>query len=462
MKGEPAEPARRTLLWFAVFFLLALLPRLSPVLAGTSFADDLEHTPRYHLQSHRLMNYVELATWQAVAGQRYLIGSLPKIVACFYSALLCLMLRAALTGFGAPLAAATAVAILVPLHPIWNTFILWNVTGVYLLSLFLLIAGYWLLFRGRTVAGILLIATAISGYQTHVGLLPALIFAERPSRLRRRLLECGAAAALYLLAVQLIGVQTWGGRGLQADLGGLRGKVQPVLDNLATLTQPLISFYLGLEASWRFWLVPFALVSLLSLILTRRLWTPMAVVALPLLAAAVILPLNVSPTGPRIAAPIWLAALIAATPLLDRKWIVLAFAAIALPVSIAEASNWTRAWQADMQTVAGVRRFWLDRGVDPAEVTIVLARATLPSPSPPGWIGRPIVLQNFQPVTPWTYSNVLCCPRPLFRAFGGPKVEWEESVSHGTVPVTGHSPVAQWGHDPARRQTLLTRLKPLE
>jgi hypothetical protein len=452
--------AGRPFLWFLLFFLLALLPRLSPVLAGVVFADDFIHTPHGHLQSHRLLNYVELGFWQGVAGDHYLLGRLPKVVACVYSALLCLMLSTALTSFGVPRAAALTVAILAPLHPIWNTFILWNVTGVYLLSLFLLVAGYWLLSRERPVSGILLIAVAISGYQVHLGLLPALLVAERPARIWRRLLECGAATALYLLATALIQVERWGNRGFRHDVAGLGRQLKPMADNLATLTQPLISFYLGARASWQYWALPFLAIALIALVRTRRLFAPAAVIALPLLAAAVILPLNVSPTGPRVAAPIWLAALIAAAPLLDRKWVGIAFSAIALPVSIAEASNWTRAWQADTQTAAEVRRFWSDRGVDASQVTVVLTRTRTPSRSPPEWLGRPIVLQNYSPVTPWTYSNVVWFPQPFFRASGMPNVRWEDEVPHGTPPVSGRSAVAQWSHDVPARQTLVTRFVP--
>jgi hypothetical protein len=100
------------------------------------------------------------------------------------------------------------------------------------------------------------------------------------------------------------------------------------------------------------------------------------------------------------------------------------------------------------------------RGVEASQVTVVLARTRMPSASPPEWLGRPIVLQNFSPVTPWTYSNVVWFPQPFFRASGMPNVRWEDEVPHGTPPVSGRSAVAQWSHDVPARQTLVTRFVP--
>jgi hypothetical protein len=453
------EKAGRALLGFLFFFALALGPRLSPIRAGTAYADDLDHPPIAHLESQRFLNYGELTFWRAIFGPRYLIGSAPKIVACVYSALFCLALRFVLGRFGVPLAAATAVAVLVPLHPIWNTFILWNVTGVYLLSLLLIVGGYWLLTREATpttVGGILLIALGVSGYQVHVGLLPALLLAERPRHFVRRLAACAAAPLLYLVTVRVVGYPSWGNRGLG---GNVADNLQPLTDNLATVTQPLLSFYLGIEVSWRFWLVPLAALAIAIAFVKRSAVAAAAPLVLPVLAAAAILPLNVSPTGPRVAAAIWLATLVAAVPLLERRWVCVLGAAILIPVSVADSVDWTRGWEGDLQTERAIRGFWTDRGVDPATVSIEVTPEVRRGEVPADWRGRPVVLQNFQPATPWSYSTVRFRPDLLFRAFGWPLV-----VSRSTPPPVSHpvyrSVFAEWTHDVEHRRTYLTRLEP--
>jgi hypothetical protein len=459
MRGDRLGKAGRALLGFLFFFALAFGPRISPIRAGTAFADDLEHTPIGHLQSQRFLNFGELAFWQAIAGPRYLIGSTPKIVACVYSAFLCLVLRFVLIRFGVRPGAATAVAVLVPLHPIWNTFIIWNVTGVYVLSLLVIVLGYGLLTREAlpaTIGGILLIALGVSGYQVHAGLLPALVLAERPRPLVRRLAACAGAVLVYLAVVRVAGYPSWGNRGLG---GNALAQLQPLTDNLATVTQPLLSFYLGIEVSWRFWLLPLAAMATVIAFVTRSAVAAAAPLILPVLAAAAILPLNVSPTGPRVAAAIWLATLVAAVPLLDRAWVCALIAAILIPVSVADSRNWTRGWEGDLETVTAIRDFWMQRGVDPATVSIEIAREVRRGEVPAAWRGRPVVLENFQPATPWSYSTLRFRPDLVFRAFGCPVVVYRSAPPPEPGPVSS-SVFAEWTHDVAHRRTYLTRLDP--
>jgi hypothetical protein len=170
----------KTLLWFIVYFAAALLPRLSPLLSGTVFADDFVHLPIGHLLSYRFLNCAELAFWQGLFGSDYLLGSAPKIIGALYTAGLCTLLRSTLRGWGARGRLAALLPLVLPLHPIWNTFVAWNVVTVYVLSLLLIVLGYRCLGRNSewTTLGVLLMSAGISGYQVHAGLLPALIYAE--------------------------------------------------------------------------------------------------------------------------------------------------------------------------------------------------------------------------------------------------------------------------------------------
>jgi hypothetical protein len=426
------------LLWFLVYLAAALLPRLSPLLSGTLFADDFVHLPIGHLLSYRFLNCAELAFWQAIFGSDYLLGSAPKIIGALYTAGLCLALRSTLRKWGARARVAALLPLLVPLHPIWNTFVAWNVVTVYVLSLLFLLLGYRCLGRNAewTTLGILLMSLGISGYQVHAGLLPALIYAEgmlsaKKTVLSRRLLACAAAVLLYLGMTALagsLGVNTWGDRGVAASLtdpARVEGALRAAVGNLATITQPLLSYYAGLHAAWRYWSIPFLLLAIATAVvlyarasLPRIATAAIATVALPLLAAAVILPLSFTPTGPRVAAGIWLATLLAALPLLQhldtRRFALPAlatlFALTALPPTLTDAANRTRAWRTDQQTLAAITA----RGA----TTITLYRDPTPATMPSEWKTRPVVMNSFDPVTPFDYSNVINNPDWYLRSAG--------------------------------------------
>jgi hypothetical protein len=395
----------------------SLLPRLGPILAGTCFADDFIHLPSGHLLSYRFLNWAELALWQAVFGPDYLLTSAPKIVGALYSTAVCLLLRRFLLRCGTRETTAIVVPLALVLHPLWNVFIALNVATVYLLSLVCILGGYLLLMRGKSVPGIVTIALGVSGYQVHAGLLPALMFLEWFGALRtfgppvgggggpevrkappwRRLIECAASVLLYLAVTRiaaLAGLDTWGSRGL--GLAHFREQFHAAMDNLATITQPLLSFYLGTGAAWRAWTWPFLLLAVLALLFVRRWPAALAPLALPALAALIILPLNTAPTGPRVAAAIWMATLLAVVPLLDRgrhAWIgVAVIALLALPIALADNANRVRAWRQDLAV--------LDVVLKGGAKTVVVRNVAAPPPA-----GRPIVMQNFQPVTERDYSN---------------------------------------------------------
>lgn len=460
----PAAIARASALGaFTAFFLLALLPRLSPLLSGAVFADDLIHRPEGHLLSYRFLNYLELLLWEALFGRDYLLTAAPKIVASLYTAGLCVAVRHVLTSWGARAATATAIAAVIPLHPIWNTFICWHVTGVYVLSLLLIVAGYAML-ATRPWLGISLVALGISGYQVHVGLLPTLLFAEALLRGRtvlwRRIAQATAAVAIYLAATKIAavaGLATWGGRGVAASMGGAQW--QAVSDNLATITQPLLSFYAGIEASWRLWRLPFLAVAIVEFLLLRgrRRMLALGPLLLAALAAAAILPLNVGPTGPRVAAAIWLAVLFALLPLHDRRAVPLGLALtglLLLPISLADAANRTIAWRADQATLTAIERYWRSRGIPKSDVRIDIRRS--PAAARDLWtVSRPIVLQNFAPVTPLSHSNVRQTPEWFFTRFGF-RTTIAPSPGHAAVAASGRSDVATWTHLPAERRTVVT------
>ncbi|HEX2061689.1 MAG TPA: hypothetical protein VHK90_13195, partial [Thermoanaerobaculia bacterium] len=403
-----AEARRSTAAWFAVYFLAALLPRLSTLVSGTVFADDLVHLPGGHLLSYRFLNYIELALWQWVFGPDYLLTIVPKIIAAFYTAGLCSVLRAMLRAWsGSRSVPASALALLIPLHPLWNSFISWNVTGVYVLSLLLVAAGYALLEK-HPAAGIVVIALGISGYQVHVGLLVPLLYAEavlRKPPLVRRVLQCGAAVAMYLIATQiaaLAGLQTWGDRGL-----ALQRTLKPITNNLAVITQPLLAFYGGVELAWKYWEVPFLVLALVALTARPRVFA-VAPIVLPTAAAAVLLATNAPATGPRVAAAIWIATLLAAIHSRAATIALAVFTMLLLPVTLVDAENRTRAWRADQAILARV----------PPGAEVAAVRGGGEPEVPPEWRTRPIVLEPFAVVTPFEYSNIRVQPEWFFTRYG--------------------------------------------
>lgn len=479
---QPATASNRRLVWLAIFFAAALLPRLSPLVAGAVYADDLVHPPQGHLESYRFLNYFELLFWQTVFGPSYLLGDAPKIIASLYSAALAFAVQATLLRWGAGFHTSTALPLLMLLHPIWNTFIAWHVTGVYALSLFLIVLGYgWLSREGYawTSAAVFAIALGISGYQVHVGIVPALIFTEAyldhlsHRTVVRRLLLSAAAVGLYLgatIVARLAGIQTWGDRGVAFDVARVRLALQGMTDNIGTITQPLLSFYLGIDVSWRAWAWPFLGLALITAALSWRQLSrsrvaaaTMAPVVLPLIAASIILPLNVTPTGPRVAAVILLAALLGALPLLHalesvgRRFAVegaaLVLAVVMIPVALSDASNRTRAWRVDRAVVREVAGFWETRGITRTEVTVRIHPTGRASPRAAEWNARPIVMQNFQPVTPWDHSNIHCCAAWLFSAFGFRTVNTTAALP--SASPQGESIPAFWHHDLKTRRTTL-------
>lgn len=469
------------LAWFALYFAAALLPRLSPLLSGTLFADDFVHLPLGHLLSYRFLNCAELAFWQALFGSDYLLGSAPKIIGALYTAGLCTLLRSTLRRWGARGRVAALLPLLLPLHPIWNTFVAWNVVTVYVLSLLLLVAGYRCLGRNSewTTLGILLMAVGISGYQVHAGVLPALVYAElalSPEKVdwrriaTRRLLACGAAVALYAamtLLAAAFGVTTWGDRGVAAGLtdpARLGGAIRAAISNLATITQPLLSYYAGIHVAWRFWAVPFLLLAIAAALYAkgsvRRLTTSIAIVALPSIAAAVILPLSFIPIGPRVAAGIWLATLLATLPLLQRldtsrftlPIIAALFVLCALPPTLTDAANRTRAWQADQKTLAAITAPWTAAGLKPSEVTVSVSHDNTAATMPPAWQTRPVVMNSFEPVTPFDYSNVIHTPEWYMRASG---FQVPPTPAAHLPRSTERSELASWTRLPEQRMTVL-------
>jgi hypothetical protein len=477
----------RMLAWTPLFFLLAILPRLSTVLAGTTFRDDFVHIPSGHLLSHRLTNFLELGWWMAIVGDRYLIGSVPKLIAAAYTAMLCWSVRSLLLRWNVSVVAATTLAILIPLHPIWNTFISWNVCAVYVLSLLLMVLGYTCLTRETLrsfVGGVLLLYLGVASYQVHIGLLLALIVFELAQRrplswafAGRRLGATAAVLALYgvsSLGLSALGYTTWGGRGLSpVNFAHLRRNAQAIMDNLATLTQPLLSFAGGVEVSWRWWWLPYLVAAIATgaVVLARNrdvlraLITASLPIAMPVCAAAVILPLNVGATGPRVAGAIWIALLFALAPLFDRAiimrgrllaWcIVSVLAALAATVSVADAQNRTRAWKSDLEVVNSIRRYWSAQHVPLSTVTIAITPPETAS-AQTGWASRPIVLQNFSAVTPLNHSNILYAPEYFFPAFGLTRVTNSTELVVPNVGNRMETATTRWTHLRESRTTVVT------
>lgn len=399
----------RLSLFAVTAFLLALLPRLSPLVAGTLFADDFVHVPRGHLESYRFLNAIELAFWQWVIGPGYLQTFVPKVVGAIYTAALMLLLRVFLLRANLPV----WPVLLVPLHPLWNVFVAWNVCAVYPLSLVLIVGGYLLLMDGHRTLGIVLIAFGVSGYQVHAGLLPALWMIDR--NWRRAAWSC-AGIAVYLIVTQLFalaGLATWGGRGL--SLATLQFKA--AIDNLAVLTQPLLSFYGSEPVAWRFWWLPFVL---LAIALRKSAWQ----VAAPVVAALVIVPLNVAATGPRVTAAIWIALLLAVAPLLRNRIAVAVVALVLLPITLVDAHNRTVAWRIDL----AIRKAMHGRVIYAFGGKAAQMR------------GRPIVMQNFHSLTPREYSNVIHWPEWFFD-------DEEPGRANELQRIDGRTPFASWQHE---------------
>jgi hypothetical protein len=450
--------------WAALvaYFAAALLPRIAAVFQGAVFADDLWHGPGGHLVSLRFLNVAELALWQTLFGDGYLLGAAPKIITALYTAALCGVLRALLLRWQIAPFCATLVPLLIPLHPLWNTFFSWNATGVYVLSLVFVALGYYWLTFDRVAFALAAIAIGVSGYQVHAGLLPALIVFEvalrRETPWLRRALFSGAGVALYGLAVMsmfLIGVKAWGARGIGV---GRDSTWRGMIDNLAVITQPFLSYWFGEPAAWRWWRAPFVGLAAATAFIGRRL--AMLPIVMPVLAAAVILPLNVSPTGPRVAGAIWVAAVLSLVPLLGRCSrgiliaIVLVFAAIAIPVCITDTDNRVRAWKADREVADAIGAYWERAGVTRREVTVFVEPSNIASSAT---LSRPIVMQNYARVTMWDYSNVIVCPEWFVTYYA--RMNFSNVARGSRWERGGASLFAQWEHDRAARVTRVRVLR---
>jgi len=371
MRSEPLRPTtRQSAVWLVVFLAAALLPRLSLILAGASYADDWGHGYSAHLESYRPAAALELWTMQSVFGPDYLTFKLPKFVAAFWYAMSLTVLMRVVKQFAVPAPLFGALGVAALLHPIMNELILWGVLSTLAFVTFLSILGAALVFRGGCAgwraAGVALLCLGAAGSQLGVMIGACLVVAELASVGVRRFVCLGRKELLWrfamvvlppvvavavLLVMRLgLGYVDFASRsiGLSSPTlaSWLHDKFHVYSNAIANLYQAPMGVVFGLKWALRaFW--PVALLSVPTMFIllilakvprTKALSSVLAVPAMFGIALSPLLGANAMPTGYRILGGALLMLVVAASvPLsliwgkpMGRRFVIGAVAAMAL------------------------------------------------------------------------------------------------------------------------------------
>lgn len=449
---------------FLVYYVLWIIPRISPLFANVLFADDFVHDPHWHLLSFRPLLYADLWFWNHFLGADYLMTATPKVLAGIYLSLTGLLTVDLLRRWGIPLMVAVAIPVFYISHPIINELSLWNVVAPYNLSLLLIVLGYWVLGDAsssvRVLSAVSFIALGISGYQIHAGLPPVLIIGEvllkrlggipcSRAEIMRKIAVFATALVAYLVYVEVsrwLGYSSWGNRGLSslwtASLPDyFSDKWHGISNMFANVFQSLISFYFGMETSWHAWKwVPIivGLATMASGIYAGRSRTDIMLfsvtpVLLPGLATLVLLPLNVTPSGWRVCGPVLYAFCLALVPVLTlimksddatamertlKKqvfsrtvivmgiavfWVVMTFPVVAYDGGLRVMGN-----KQELETLQSVESFWKNKGIERGGYAVAVYPINNVSLMKryAGEKGRDIVI-NFNRIVSYDYSNLV-------------------------------------------------------
>jgi hypothetical protein len=402
---------------------------MSPILENVLKAEDFNHLPEGHLISYRPLLYVDLLFWNYLLGKQYLLTAAPKVLAGIYISVTGLLSVSLLRRWNIPISVAIVTPIFYFSHPVLNEISLYNVEAPYNLSILLIVLGYLILkdalSYSRIVPAIFLLALGLSSYQIHSILLIILIAGEfaikRLTNLPFTWYELLRKLAIMLIAVFLywvyikfsqtfLGIHSWGDRGFisfssmqLADY--ISDKWHGITNMYANLFQAIISFYWGKNAAFQIWeQIPIGLsviTLLISLYNKRSVYDTVLFVSLPiffpLLAAFVLLPLNVTPMGWRICGPIVYAFIISLVPILTmisglkyqkttEAWfnkksrhgnilvfgIVICWIMIAFPVIAYDGKLRVLANETDTKILRSIDTYWKARGIQYSDYTITV------------------------------------------------------------------------------------------
>lgn len=412
MSSEQSHHATRlTDVWFFVFLAAALLPRMSLILGGASYADDWAHTYEPHLQSYRPVAALELWTMQSIFGPGYLTFKLPRLLAGFWYALSLTVLMRVARRFGvpAPLFAALGVAAL--LHPIMNELILWGVLSTLAFVTFLSIFGAALVYRGGASgwreAGVVLLCLGAAGSQLGVTIGACLVVAELAGLGLRKFVGIGRNELLWRFAIVVLpsvvavvvilgmryglGYVDFESRsiGLSSPTlaGWLHDKFYVYSNAIANLYQAPLGVVFGPEWALRaFWPVVLLSVPMLFLLLVfnnvPRPKALMSVLAIPAVLGIALSPLlgaNAMPVGYRILGGALLMLVVAVSlPLsliwdkpMARRFTIGGVAALALWFawsSLVDVRVREGAWQRDLAWLEEARSELLREGADKVQL----------------------------------------------------------------------------------------------
>jgi hypothetical protein len=296
--------------------------------------DDLVHVPAGHLTSYRPLFFADLWLWNHLFGPDYLQTIVPKLLGGIWTVLLALLTANILRRRSSSVVVYAGIPLLFLSHPIVNELTLFNVMVPAMLSMLLAVLAFVVIEKQLTLrrgaAATLLLAGSISGYQINLTVFALLVvFAAtadvvsgRAASVKRLMLSAAVLASAVLLylgyvaaSVHLMGIRSWGARGLIAPEGFRLAEVVHVkwhgaTNMLAGVTQPGLSWFLSAEAAWRMWSIPFAVLGLLfvaGVAWRRRLsaaaWASLGFLLLLAIPPAILFTMNVTPEGWRVDGP---------------------------------------------------------------------------------------------------------------------------------------------------------------
>lgn len=443
MNSDPSRlTTRQESVWFFAFLAAALLPRMSLILAGASYADDWAHTYEPHLQSYRPVAALELWTMQSVFGPDYLTFKLPKFVAAFWYAMSLTVLMRVARGFAVPAPLIGALGVAALLHPIMNELILWGVLSTLAFVTFLSILGAALVFRGGGIgwraAGVVLLCLGAAGSQLGVTIGACLVVAELASLGVRCFVGLGRQELLWRFAMVMLppvvavavllgmrlglGYVDFGSRsiGLSSPTlaGWLHDKFHVYSNAIANLYQAPVGVVFGHDLALRaFWPVVLLSVPLLFMPLAlnkvpraKALLSVLAVPAMLGIALSPLLGANAMPTGYRIlGGPLLMLVVAVSLPLsliwdkpMARRFTIGAVAAMALSFgwsSQVDVRAREVAWQRDLAWLDEARSELRRSGL--AKVQLCAWRF----PPPPGADADKLgIIVSYNHARPLTYS----------------------------------------------------------
>jgi len=449
----------------AVYFLLWYAPRIAPVKANVLMADDFTADPSVHLLSYRPLLYADLWFWNHVLGKGYLMTVMPKILAGIYSSLIAILTLDLLRRWRIPLLISSIIPVFYLSHPIVNELSLWNTIASCNLSILFILLGYWVmgdaLSLRRSIPAILFMTLGVSGYQIYAGLFAVLMIGEYvikniynipfpPREAVRKTAVIIVALAIYALYVKIsqsvFGLYDFGHRSFisfesaaMADF--TYAKWHGMSNMFANVFQPLISFYFGVEASWRAWKwIPVGLgfLTLVISLFARRSGTDTVLfgltpIFLPALATLILLPMNATPSGWRVCGPVLYAFSLSLVPALslimksdddttvqrtlERQmfskkvivlgiamfWIIMTFPIITYHGKLRMIAN-----KQELLTLQAIEGFWEEKGIERGGYAVAvypINNASLMKTFA-GEKGRDIVI-NFNRIVSYDYSNLV-------------------------------------------------------